>query len=97
VHVLQGGIAAWHHVVYGTPRWELERQIRLVAGSIVLGSVLTSALAPGAKWLAAGVGGGLTVAALSNTCLMGSMLSNLPYNRTTDPDPRQLVAALAGR
>lgn len=101
LHVLHGGIAAWqaagHHVIQGVPRWELERQVRLVAGSIVLASIVTSTVVPGAKWVAAGIGGGLTAAALSNSCLMGMMLAKLPYNRAADPDPRQLVAALAGR
>ncbi len=101
LHVLHGGIVAWqaagHHVVEGTPRWDLERQVRLVAGSIVLSSILTSTIVPQAKWLAAGIGGGLSFAALTNSCLMGSLLSKLPHNRTADPDPQRLVAALAGR
>lgn len=101
VHVLQGGISAWqaagYRVVQGAPRWDLERQVRLVAGSIVLTSILSSTIVPGAKWVAAGIGGGLSFAALSNSCLMGTMLSKLPYNRAADPDPRQLIAALAGR
>lgn len=101
LHVLSGGITAWqsagYRVVRGTPRWDLERQVRLVAGSIVLSSVLTSTVLPGAKWVAAGIGGGLTFAALSNSCLMGTLLSKLPYNQAADPDPRQLIAALAGK
>ena len=101
LHVLNGGIAAWqtagHDVVEGAPRWDLERQVRLVAGSIVLSSVLTSTIVPGAKWVAAGIGGGLSVAALTNSCLMGTMLSKLPYNRAADPDPAELIAALARR
>lgn len=99
LHVLSGGITAWqsagHRVVHGVPRWDLERQVRLVAGSIVLSSVLASTIAPGAKWVAAGIGGGLTFAALSNSCLMGTMLSKLPYNRAVEPDPQQLIAQLA--
>ncbi len=101
LHVLDGGITAWqaagHRVVRGAPRWDLERQVRLVAGSIVLSSVLTSTVVPGAKWVAAGIGSGLTVAALTNSCLMGTMLSKLPYNRDAEVDPHQLIAALAGR
>ncbi len=95
VHVLMGGISAWkvagHPVVEGVARWDLERQVRLVAGSIVLSSVVTSTVVPRAKWLAAGVGGGLTFAALSNSCLMGRMLSKLPYNRTSESEPRELI------
>ncbi|MGB5952126.1 MAG: rhodanese-like domain-containing protein [Ornithinimicrobium sp.] len=101
LHVLSGGITAWqnagYRVVQGTPRWDLERQVRLVAGSIVLTSIVTSTVLPAAKWVAGGIGTGLTVAALSNSCLMGTMLSKLPYNRAANPKPRELIAALAGR
>ncbi len=98
LHVLDGGITGFQtrggQVVHGVQRWELERQIRLVAGSLVIGSVLTSALLPKAKWLAAAVGGGLTYAALSNTCLMGMALAKLPYNRRTEADPARVIAEL---
>ena len=62
-------------------RWALERQVRLAAGSIVLATVAASAWLPRAKWVGAGVGRGLVFAAVSNTCMMGNLLSKLPYNR----------------
>lgn len=97
LRVLHGGIAAWQAeggtVATGRRRWELERQVRLVAGSIVLGSVLASAVVPKAKWVAAGIGGGLTFAALSGTCAMGTALSKLPYNRGARPDLRAVLDA----
>lgn len=100
LHVLQGGITAWqsagHSVVEGAQRWDLERQVRLVAGSVVLSSVLASALVPQTKWLAAGIGGGLTFAALSNTCAMGSMLMKLPYNKVGQRTPQELLDQLTG-
>lgn len=100
VTVLDGGMQAWEQaggqVNRGAQRWDMERQVRLVAGSLVLGSVLASVVVPGAKWLAAGVGSGLTFAALSNTCAMGRALSKLPYNRSAGVDPQQAVAALLG-
>ncbi|MBW8172020.1 rhodanese-like domain-containing protein [Ornithinimicrobium sp. Arc0846-15] len=100
LHVLQGGITAWqsagHSVVEGAERWDLERQVRLVAGSVVLTSVLASALVPQTKWLAAGIGGGLTFAALSNTCAMGSMLMKLPYNKAGQKTPQELLDQLTG-
>lgn len=88
LRVLDGGMVAWQAaggevVRRGRPKWELERQVRLVAGSIVLASVVGSAFVPGLQWVAAAVGAGLTVAALTNTCLMGTLLSKLPYNRGT--------------
>ena len=98
VHILEGGMTSWEGqglpVVRGAARWELERQVRLLAGSLVLGSVLGSVAVPKLKWLAAGIGGGLSFAALSNTCAMGMMLSKLPYNRGATCDPQTIVAQL---
>ena len=68
--------------------------MRLVAGSIVLGSVLASVAIPKLKWLAAGIGAGLTYAALSNTCAMGAALSKLPYNRTPSGDASRVLNQL---
>lgn len=86
LHILEGGIAAWQaaggDLVHGAnERWAMDRQVRLVAGSIVATAVLASAVVPGAKWLALGVGAGLTYSAVSNTCAMASVLAKLPYNR----------------
>lgn len=62
-------------------RWALERQIRLVAGGIVLVSIVFSVWWPGARFVAGAIGLGLTVAAVTDTCLMGKLLMKLPYNR----------------
>ena len=63
LHVLDGGITAWEHaggaLNRGRQTWELERQVRLVAGSIVLAGVLASTVAPWAKWISAAIGAGL--------------------------------------
>jgi Protein of unknown function (DUF2892) len=48
-----------------------------------------------AKWIAAFVGAGLAVAALTNTCAMGMLLAKLPYNRGPRTDLDAIVAALA--
>jgi len=101
VHILDGGITAWEATGFavnrGAQRWDLERQVRLVAGSIVLASVLGSIAAPGLKWVAAAIGGGLGVAALTNTCAMGTALSKLPYNRGAAAcDAQSVVAQLVG-
>lgn len=97
--VLENGIADWEsqgfEVTRGVQRWELERQVRLVAGSIVLSSVLGSVAFPRLKWLAAAIGGGLTYAAISNTCAMGTALSKLPYNRGATSDARTVLSRLA--
>ncbi len=85
LRVLEGGIGGWQtnggDVVRGAERWSLERQVRGVAGSIVLASILASLKLPKARFVAGGIGAGLTFSAISNTCAMGNMLSKLPYNR----------------
>lgn len=98
VHILDGGITAWEAkgfaVHRGTRRWDLERQVRLVAGLIVAGSVLAGVVVPGTQWLAFAIGSGLAVAAATNTCAMGMLLARLPYNRGATCDLRTVVAQL---
>lgn len=100
LHVLAGGITAWESsgapTNRGAERWDLERQVRLVAGSLVLTGVLASVLAPKAKWLSAAIGAGLTGAAMTNSCAMGAMLAKLPYNRAADTDLSTVIADLSG-
>ena len=100
VHILDGGITAWEAkgfpVNRGAQRWDLERQVRLVAGSIVLSSILGSIAVPKLKWLAAGIGGGLAAAALTNTCAMGMALAKLPYHRGATCDAQTIVSQLVG-
>jgi hypothetical protein len=99
VKVLDGGMVAWEAqtsapVNRGRLRWDLERQVRLVAGTIVLASVLASLILPGLQWIAAVMGAGLTVAALTNTCAMGMLLAKLPYNRGGSCDLDTIVGQL---
>lgn len=91
LHILTGGIAAWEaaggDLIRSTSdRWAMDRQVRLVAGSISLLGILASTVVPGAKWIAGGVAAGLTYSAASNTCAMATMLSKLPYNQTDGCD-----------
>jgi rhodanese-related sulfurtransferase len=86
LHLLDGGLDAWlasgGDVVRGSSEtWAMDRQVRLVAGSISLVGILASLVAPKAKWLAGGVAAGLTFSAVSNTCAMGNALGKLPYNK----------------
>ncbi|MGI9124212.1 MAG: rhodanese-like domain-containing protein [Mycobacterium sp.] len=101
VHILDGGIGAWQAggfaVNRGAQRWDLQRQVRFVAGTIVALSILASIVIPGFKWVAFAMGAGLAVAAATNTCLMGMMLAKLPYNRGPACDARSVVAQLAAR
>lgn len=101
VHVLAGGIVAWEKdgaaVNRGRARWDIERQVRFTAGSLVLAGVLGGLAVPTLTWLAAAVGGGLAVAALTDTCAMGAALSRLPFNRGAGCDVDRVVAQLSGR
>jgi hypothetical protein len=85
LRILAGGIVAWERdggpVERGAERWDLERQVRFVAGVTVLAGVIGSRVAPPALFLAGGIGAGLALAALTNTCAMGALLARLPYNR----------------
>jgi rhodanese-related sulfurtransferase len=96
--VLGGGMLAWQAanapVNQGKARWDLERQVRLVAGSIVLASVLASIIVPGLEWVAGLIGAGLAFAAVTNTCAMGMLLGKLPYNRGASCDLATIVGQL---
>lgn len=101
VHVLADGMTGWQRtggpVNRGPARWDLERQVRLVAGALVLLGVLGGVLVPGMEWFAAAIGAGLVVAALTGTCAMGALLARLPWNRDRTCDIDQVVAQLTGR
>lgn len=98
VHILNGGITAWEAggfaVNRGAQKWDLERQVRLVAGLSVALSVLAGILVPGAQWVAFAVGAGLAFAAVTNSCAMGMALAKLPYNRSATCDAQTVVAQL---
>lgn len=85
VRVLTGGLQAYEAaggaVERGTGPWAMERQVRLAAGGLVLAGVLASAVVPRATWFSAAIGGGLVVAAVTDTCAMGAALARLPWNR----------------
>ncbi len=99
LHVLTGGVAAWEAagapLNRGTQTWELERQVRLVAGGIVLSGVLASVKVPALKWVSAAIGAGLAGAALTDSCAMGKALSMLPYNRGSAPRLDAVLRELA--
>jgi rhodanese-related sulfurtransferase len=97
--VLEKGITDWEGrgfgVDCGVERWDLERQVRLLAGSLVVASVVASTAVPRLKWLAAAVGSGLAYAAVTNTCAMASALAKLPYNRGATSDASAVLSQLA--
>ena len=98
--VLDGGVTGWETgggpMNRGKGTWAMERQVRLVAGMLVLTGVAASIAYEPLKWIAGFVGAGLSVAALTNTCAMSRVLGLLPHNRTRTPDPHTLLTALTG-
>jgi rhodanese-related sulfurtransferase len=87
VRVLEGGTDAWIRdglevVTSAKTRWSLERQVRLVAGLLVLsGTVLAVSGVHGAIWLALAVGAGLTFAGATDICMMAKLLARMPWNQ----------------
>lgn len=87
--VLAGGVTEWAasggEVVRGRTRWDLERQVRLAAGSLVLLGIIVSLWWAPARFFSGFIGAGLTFAALSNTCAMGMAIARMPWNRPAEP------------
>ncbi|MCL2581965.1 MAG: rhodanese-like domain-containing protein [Streptosporangiales bacterium] len=77
------------------PVWPMDRQVRLVAGSLVLAGLAADLVVPGFRLLSAAIGAGLVFSAVTNTCAMASMLGKLPYNRRAAAG-YDLDAAVAG-
>ncbi|MBG6084774.1 rhodanese-like domain-containing protein [Zhihengliuella flava] len=87
--VLTGGVPGYRNVsgavVRGAQRWALERQVRMVAGSlVVIGLAGGRFVAPQLRAVAGAIGAGLTFSAATNTCAMGSALSKLPWNASAE-------------
>ena len=84
--VLAGGIESWERAGLpldrGRGTWSIERQVRAIAGGLVLTGVVGS-LAVNRKllWLSGFVGGGLLFAGLTDFCGMAKLLMLLPFNR----------------
>jgi rhodanese-related sulfurtransferase len=102
LRVLDGGIAAWQAsglpVTYGRQRWSVERQVRGLAGMLILAGVAGSWLLwPPLALLAAAVGGGLAFSAVTDTCGLGLLLTKLPYNRAATCDVGTVLQDLASR
>lgn len=87
VDILEGGVDEWKaagktlNVIEKRP-WSLERQVRVTAGSLILISMALAFFVSRYFFLATGfIGAGLLFAGVSDTCMMGVMLSKLPWNR----------------
>lgn len=86
---LEGGLIAWQAAKLPLERRKgaplpLMRQVQIAAGSLVLlGVILSQAIAPGWIWLSGFVGAGLVFAGVSGFCGMARLLAVLPWNRVT--------------
>ncbi|MPS28618.1 rhodanese-like domain-containing protein [Pigmentiphaga sp.] len=84
--ILEGGLDAWKRA--GLPvvkdrsqPLELQRQVQIVAGTLVaLGVILGLAVNPWFHLLSGLVGGGLVFAGLSGFCGLARVLARLPWN-----------------
>jgi rhodanese-related sulfurtransferase len=88
VVVVEGGTAAWEKaglpVVRGKKCVSLERQVRIVAGTLVLTGVgLGWWVHPYLFGLSAFIGAGLVFAGVTDWCGMGMLLSKMPWNRSS--------------
>jgi rhodanese-related sulfurtransferase len=84
--ILEGGITDWvaqgKPVIKGQHRISLEGQVRAIAGGLILAGVALGFMVhSGFFLLPAIVGVGLLHAGLTDSCLMGMLLSKLPLNR----------------
>ena len=88
LRVMEGGIGAYieagGETIKGKARLSLERQVRIVAGSLVLLGVLTGLFIHKAFLILSGfVGAGLMFAGITDWCSMGILLSKMPWNRSS--------------
>lgn len=85
-----GGMVAWQTAGLPIEReqkapWSLERQVRFVAGLMVLvSSLLSFFVAQSFIFLAVFVGAGLTFAAITDTCAMAMLLARMPWNKAKE-------------
>ena len=86
-YVVEGGIGGWRNaglpveMVRGTPI-EMQRQVMIAAGTLVLlGALMSMLVAPNWLWLSLFVGAGLICAGMSGFCGMAHVLTMMPWNR----------------
>jgi rhodanese-related sulfurtransferase len=89
VILVEGGtracIDAGLEVVRGKKAVSLERQVRMVAGSLVLiGCALAWWVHPYFLGLSAFIGAGLLFAGITDTCGMGMILARMPWNQVKE-------------
>lgn len=86
-YLLEGGISAWGDAGLPTERArgapiEMQRQVMIAAGTLVLiGTILSLLVAPAWIALALFAGAGLTFAGVTGFCGMAHLLALMPWNR----------------
>jgi rhodanese-related sulfurtransferase len=89
--VVEGGTLAWIESNLSVTRGavkviSLERQVRIVAGSLVfVGVALGWFVDRGFYGLSAFVGAGLVFAGITDICSMGLLLAKMPWNKRVPP------------
>ena len=86
VRVMEGGMTRWQKeklpVIKGEGGISLERQVRVIAGSMILFGIAMSWFVHLAFiFVCVFVGSSLIYAGLSDNCMMGMLLMKLPYNK----------------
>lgn len=86
VKVMEGGITRWQKerlpIVKGQGGVSLERQVRGIAGGLILLGIISAWLIHWAFiFISVWVACGLILAGLTDNCLMGMLLMKLPYNK----------------
>jgi rhodanese-related sulfurtransferase len=88
-YILGGGLAGWKAAGFETrldrtKPIEMQRQVQIAAGSLVLlGLALSALLSPWFAAMSAFVGAGLVFAGVSGWCGMARLLAVMPWNRTS--------------
>jgi rhodanese-related sulfurtransferase len=100
---LAGGVLAWQQAglpldVTRRAPWALERQVRVVAGSLVLlGVILGVTVHAAFLGLSAFIGAGLVFAGVTDWCGMGLLLARMPWNHAPRSDGTNDVASCTTR
>lgn len=88
---VEGGTLAWEAaglpVVRGRRTISLERQVRIVAGALVVAGTVAGWFFPLALAIPAFVGAGLVFAGVTDTCGMALILARMPWNQVGPQTP----------
>jgi rhodanese-related sulfurtransferase len=75
-------------VIRGQKAMALERQVRIVAGLLVVAGVALGYLVhPWIFALSGVIGAGLIFSGVTDTCMMGNLLAKMPWNQVSTAGP----------